>query len=196
MPSPLPPASEAWRTSITARITAVNDLLEMAAADLTLEQMNHVERKGVLPIAFSLIHVVGGQDRNVSKFVTRTPSLWQSGDWKKKVGLVGEPPMRGTPMADAEKIRFGNADAWRQYQSAVFAQTESALANAPLEVFDRDAFDGKRPDDLKGGFLAMLVPSGTIRVREVIEAYIFQHAARHLGEIEHARALVGLGGMS
>src|ERR671936_148816 len=170
MPSPLPPASEAWRTSITARITAVNDLLEMAAADLTLEQMNHVERKGVLPIAFSLIHVVGGQDRNISKFVTRTPSLWQSGDWKKKVGLAGEPPMRGTPMADAEKIRFGNADAWRQYQSAVFAQTESLLA--------------------------MLVPSGTIRVREVIEAYIFQHAARHLGEIEHARALVGLGGMS
>ena len=59
-----------------------------------------------------------------------------------------------------------------------------------------DAFDGKRPENAKGSFLFLLVPSGTIRVREIVEAYIFQHAARHLGEIEHARALVGLGGIS
>src|SRR5437879_4578230 len=143
-------------------------MLDMATADLTLEQMNHVERKGVLPISFSLIHVVGGQDRNVARYITRTPSLWESGDWKKKIGLVGESPMRGTPMAEAEKIRFGNPDAWREYQRAVFAKTESALTNAPLEVFDRDAFDGKRPENAKGSFLFLLVPSGTIRVREIV----------------------------
>jgi hypothetical protein len=197
VPSPLPPASEPWRKAITARITAVNDMLDLAVADVTLEQVNHVERKGVLPIAFSLIHVVGGQDRSVSQFITKTPLLWESGDWKKKVGLARDVPGRGTPMADAEKIRFGSLDAWREYQRAVFAKTENALENAPLEVFDRDAFDGKRPDPgEKPSFLFILVPSGTIRVREVVEAYLFQHAARHLGEIEHARALVGLGGLS
>jgi len=195
MPSPLPPASEPWRTAIAARITAINDMLEIAASDLTLEQVNHVERKGVLPLAFSLIHVVGGQDRTMSRFVTNTPALWESGDWGKRIG-VPTVPRRGAPMEDAEKIRFRDIGAWHEYQSAVFAQTESALANAPLPVFDRDAFPDGRPTDLQTSFLGMLVPSGPIRVREVIEAYVFQHAARHLGEIEHARALVGLSGIS
>src|SRR5919109_4896461 len=129
MPSPLPPASEPWRTSITARITAVNDMLELATADLTLEQVNHAERKGVLPIAFSLIHVVGGQDRSVSRYVTNTKALWESGDWGRRIG-VATVPRRGSPIEEAEKIRFRDIAAWREYQSAVFAQTESALANA------------------------------------------------------------------
>ena len=192
----MPPVTEAWRTALTARVTAMNDLLDEAVADLTLDQVNHAERAGVLSIAFSLAHVVGGQDRNVSGFITKTPMLWERGGWASRVGLVGALPVRGTPMADAEKIRFGDLRAWREYQSAVFAQTENALTNAPLEVFERDAFDGKRPETLPGSFLFKLVPTGTIRVREICEAYIFQHAARHLGEIEHARALVGLRGLS
>ena len=41
---------------------------DLAVADLTLEQVNHAERKGVLPLAFSLSHVVGGQDRTVTQY--------------------------------------------------------------------------------------------------------------------------------
>jgi len=112
------------------------------------------------------------------------------------VGLAGDLPKRGTPMADAEKVQFGDLGAWRAYQSAVFARTGSSLANAPLARFDEDAFGGTRPPAARGSFLFILVPSGTIRVMDCCEAYLFQHAARHLGEIEHARALVGLGGLS
>lgn len=194
---PKPPATEAWRSSITARITAVNDMLDLAVADLTLDQVNRVERKGVLPIAFSLAHVVGSQDRSASRFLANgAPSLWESGDWAQRVKLGGGLPFRGTPMEEAEGIRFGDLDAWREYQSGVFAKTESALENAPLALFDRDAFGGERPDLGQNSFLGLLVPSGPISVADVCEAYLFQHAARHLGEIEHARALVGLGGIS
>jgi hypothetical protein len=188
--------TEAWREDIVARVRAMDAMLTRAAIDLTLEQMNHVERPGVLPIAFSLIHVVGNQDRMVGRFLNGTPPVWKRADWTTKVGLVGEPPVRGTPMVAAERIRFGNADGWREYQAAVFAETERALQLTPAERFEREAFDGSRPASLAGGFLELLVPSGPIRIRAVVEAWIFQHGLRHLGEIEHARALVGLGGMS
>jgi hypothetical protein len=29
-----------------------------------------------------------------------------------------------------------------------------------------------------------------------MDAYLYQHGIRHLGELEHARSLVGLGGVS
>ncbi|HYR94515.1 MAG TPA: DinB family protein, partial [Methylomirabilota bacterium] len=133
------PATEAWRQSIGARVAAMNGMLDDAVADLTLAQVNHRERSGVLSIAFSLAHVVAGQDRNVAKLLDNGPMLWESGGWARKVGFVGELPQRGTPMAEAEKIQFGDLAAWREYQSAVFARTGSSLANAPLARFDEDA---------------------------------------------------------
>ena len=99
-------------------------------------------------------------------------------------------------MADAERIRLGDVGAWRAYQTAVFARTERALAALPLDRFAQKAMDRPPADKLKGSFLALIVPEGEIRVSDICEAYLFQHAVRHLGELEHARALVGLGGLS
>lgn len=189
------PTVEAWRSSFGARMSAVNGMLERAIADLTLEQVNHRERPGVLSIAFSLLHVVGGQDRNVAKYLDDGPTLWESGAFSRLVGYDGELPARGTPMSVAERIQFTDLDAWRAYQTAVFARTGSAIANAPLARFDEIVIT-ERPASAAGSFLFALVPSGPVRLVELCEAYLFQHASRHLGEIEHARALVGLGGVS
>ena len=186
-------ADEGWRRAFTARMTAVNGLLEKATADLTLAQVNHRERAGVLSVAFSLAHVIGGQDRNVAKYLDKGPVLWDS--WSGRVGYAGEMPQRGTPMAIAEAIQFKDVDAWRGYQRAVFARTGSALANAPLARLNEIGI-AERPADPGNGFAFLFVPSGPIQVWQVCEAYLFQHAARHLGEIEHGRALVGLGGVS
>ena len=38
-------------------------------------------------------------------------------------------------------------------------------------------------------------PDGIMRL-DALECWIYQHGLRHMGEIEHARALVGLGGMT
>lgn len=192
----MPTPTEDWRASISARVGAMNDMLGLAVADLTLEQVNHVERDGVLPIAFSLAHVVGSQDRSVSRFLADgAPMLWDEGDWATRVRLEGSGlPFRGTAMADAERVRIGDLDAWRAYQTAVFARTDNALANAPLEVFARIADVDRSTGTV--AFLTLLVTAGPVRVMDVCEAHLFQHAARHLGEIEHARALVGLGGLS
>lgn len=188
--------SEDWRASIARRIAAVHALWQQGVADLTLDQVNHFERAGVLPIAFTLMHFVVGEDRNVARYLGADALLWDQQGWAKRIGLVGDPPMRGTPMADAERIRLGNIDAWREYQTAVFARTERALATLSLDHFAQKAMERPPADKLKGAFIALLVPEGDFHVRDVCEAYLFQHAARHLGELEHARALVGLGGLS
>ncbi|MDP9281488.1 MAG: hypothetical protein M3P38_05290 [Chloroflexota bacterium] len=188
--------SEEWRASIARRIAAVHALWQEGVSDLTLEHVNHLERAGVLPIAFSLMHFVVGEDRNAARYLDAGVMLWDEQGWAKRVGLVGQPPVRGTPMADAELIRLGDMDAWRAYQSAVFARTERALATLPLERFAQKAMDRPPADKLKGAFIALLVPEGEFHVSDVCEAYLFQHAVRHLGELEHARALVGLGGLS
>jgi hypothetical protein len=189
-------ASEEWRASIARRIAAVHALWQQGVSDLTLAQVNHFERPGVLPIAFTLMHLVVGEDRNTARYLGADVLLWDEQGWARRVGLVGAPPMRGTPMAEAERIRLGDAAAWRAYQSAVFARTEVALAALPLGRFAEKAMDRPPADKLKGSFLALIVPEGEIRVSDVCEAYVFQHAVRHLGELEHARALVGLGGLS
>jgi hypothetical protein len=188
--------SEDWRASIARRIAAVHALWQQGVADLTVEQVNHFERAAVLPIAFTLMHFVVGEDRNVARYLGADALLWDQQGWAKRVGLVGEPPMRGTPMADAARIRLGDIDAWRAYQSAVFGRTERALATLPLDRFAQKAMDRPPADKLTGAFIALLVPEGDFNVSDVCEAYLFQHAVRHLGELEHARALVGLGGLS
>ena len=188
--------SEEWRAGVAQRIAAAHALWQQGVSDLTLKQVNHFERGGVLPIAFTLMHFVAGEDRNAARYLGTGTPLWDKEGWAKRVGLVGEPPQRGTPMADAERIRLGDVDAWRAYQSAVFARTERALGTLPLASFAEKAMDRPPPSMLKGAFIALLVPEGEIRISDVCEAYLFQHAVRHLGELEHARALVGLGGLS
>lgn len=182
------------RDDLLARIRGLHGLWQRAVADLTVEQANHVERDGVLPIAFTLVHCVRSEDvQAVNLFEAEAP-LWP--DHATSLGFEGVLPARGTPVEDSLRIRLRDMGAWRAYQSAVFARTEELLASASDALLDRVMFDGQRPDSLKGGFLGSYVSEGPIKRRHAIEAWIFQHGSRHLGELEHARALVGLGGVT
>ena len=57
--------SDMFVDSLRNRIRALNALWERAIADLTLGQVNHHERAGVLPIAFSFSHYIRAQDEAV-----------------------------------------------------------------------------------------------------------------------------------
>ena len=183
-------------TPLEQRIKAVHRLWQMSVADLTVEQVNHHERPGVLPITFSLLHLVRGEDNVVSSMILNEPSLWERGGWREKVGSNLDAAPRGTPMAVAEGIRFSDMDVWRAYQTAVFERTEEELANEALD-WEQVLFGGTLPPAMAGSFLAFIVgPEGPARLIDVVEAFIYQHGIRHLGEMDHARAMVGLGGVS
>ena len=186
------PITEEVRASLVARLSALERLWDLLTRDLTLEHVNHVERPGVLPISFSLIHAVAGQDRNRATLFGG-PVIWDA--QAAAIGHRGAHPGRGTAMDVAERIRLADMDAWRAYQHDVFAATIDAVASASL-----DQLAGRfeiSPAAFEGGFLELLVGSvDRVRVIDVVEAWIYQHGIRHAGEVEHARALVGLQGVA
>lgn len=188
----LPAVTEELRVSLSMRLAALEKLWDLATRDLTLAHVNHFERPGVLPMAFTLIHAIAGQDRNRATLFGG-PVLWDA--WSTRVGFTGPHPGRGTPMAVAERIRIGDLDAWCAYQATVFNATRAAVAKASVERLS-ERFPMK-PESFAGGYLALLVGEvERVRVIDVVEAWIYQHGIRHAGELEHARALVGLRGVA
>jgi hypothetical protein len=177
------------------RVRAMHKQWTQVTTDLTLDQVNHHEREGVLPIAFSLHHYVVGEDRAVAQRIYGAAPLWESDGWAERVGATVPSVTRGTPIAVAETLRFADYDAWLGYQSAVFARTEAGLETLPDERWD-DVLFQRLPDQLKGGFLDLVVGDNPVTLGDLLDVFVSQHGIRHLGEIEHARALVGLQGVA
>jgi hypothetical protein len=48
---------------------------------------------------------------------------------------------------------------------------------------------------MHGGFMHLLVGDGPVTLGDYMEVVVYHHALRHLGELEHARGLVGLHGV-
>jgi len=176
------------------RVSAMHMQWAMVTTDLTLDQVNFHEREGVLPITFSLHHYVLVEDNTVSRRIYGEDSLWERDGWSERVGATVPSVTRGTPIAVAETLQFGDYAAWLDYQSAVFARTEEALASLPDERWDEVVF-ARLPDQLKGGFLDLVVGNQPVCLGDLLDVFIAYHGSRHLGEIEHARALVGLQGI-
>ena len=184
--------TEDTRTSLEDRVSAMHRLWDLLTRDLTAEHTNHLERPGVLPIAFTLAHAIPNEDASIAMLLGGE-RLWDA--HAERVGLSGKLPRRGTPMEEAERTRIRDLDAWREYQRAVFSRTERAILLASL---DRLAEHHEvSPQALKGGFLELLVGTPErVRVMDALEAWVYQHGIRHVGELEHARALVGLRGVT
>jgi hypothetical protein len=183
-------------SSLRNRIRAMNMLWERAVSDMTLEHVNHQERSGVLPIAFSLSHYMRAQDQSISGPFLREPTLWQSGGWAEKIGVTVDRLGREESVAEMEVIRFADFDAWRAYQSAVIERTHGVLETVDADTL-AEVLLPQLPPNMQQIFCAIVIgPGAPLRKLEVLECFVYQHGLRHMGEIEHGRALVGLAGMT
>ncbi len=112
--------------SLRRRMRALFSLYDDAVATMDLEQVNHFEREGVLPIAFSLFHIVNMVDASFL-LMTGTAPVWDD-EWR--AGPPGHPrPRQGAqrrrdgPSADrrlravqelhADRVRSGWRRGWR-----------------------------------------------------------------------------------
>jgi hypothetical protein len=182
--------------SIRNRINAMHTLGPRAVADLTVEQMNAQERPGILPLAFSFVHFFRLQDQSISGVFLQEPPLWEQDDWSGRTGVTVAGFGRVEPVSEMEHQRITDLDAWRAYQAAVIARTNQAMESMTEENLSDVVMD-RLPADAQNVYCALVVGrDGPIRKLEGWECFVYQHGLRHMGEIEHGRALVGLQGMT
>ncbi|MBW8079108.1 MAG: hypothetical protein GJU76_13760 [Gallionella sp.] len=180
--------------SLVRRMRAMHSLWEQAVGTMGLDEVNYVEREPVLPIAFSLFHFVNIEDSSASG-LGAGPLVFDE-TWAARIGLGVADHGKERTVSEMLNQRISDYAAFIEYMTAVFAKTELWLAEVdPARLSDlvvRRPF----PAGIASTYSARVAgPEGITRL-DAAECWIYQHGLRHMGEIEHARALVGLGGMT
>jgi hypothetical protein len=180
--------------SLRRRMRAMHSLYYQAVDSMNLEQVNHFEREGVLPIAFSLFHYTNMQD--ATYFVlTGTPPIWDA-TWQAAVRMAVDDHGKERTVEEMTRQRIGDYEAFKAYQRAVFTRTEAYLDTLAPEALRRVVIAHPFPDAVAATFSARVAGPAGLTVLDALECWHYQHGLRHMGEIELARALVGLGGMT
>jgi hypothetical protein len=180
--------------SLQRRMRAMHSLYRDAVDTMTLEHVNHVERDGVLPIAFSLFHITNMIDASFM-LMTGTPPIWDAG-WAARVRMAIEDHGKHRSVAEMNHQQIGDYEAFKEYQRAVFARTEAWLDQLDPAELTRVVITRPFPPQIASTYSARVAGPDGITLLDAAECWIYQHGLRHMGEIELARGLVGLGGMT
>ena len=186
--------SELVLDSLRRRLRAIFSLYEDATATMDLHHVNYKEREDVLPIAFSLFHIVNMVDASLT-LLSGKPPLWND-EWAVRVlPAIGDHGKHRT-VEEMVHQRIGDYDAFKDYMGQVFARVEDWTAELSPDDLSRVIFPKPYPPQVATTFSARVGGEGGITVLDGLECWIYQHALRHMGEIEYARHLTGLRGMT
>src|SRR3546814_2950140 len=92
--------------------------------------------------------------------------------------------------------RIGDYEAFGEYQRTVFGRTEAWLDELDAAELTRQVIPRPLRPTVANAYSARVAGPEGITVLDALECWIYQHGLRHMGEIELARGLVGLGGMT
>lgn len=180
--------------SLRRRMRAMHSLYYDAVATMDLDHVNHFEREGVLPIAFCLFHYTNMQDASFMAISGQAP-IWDD-EWQGRVKMAINDHGKERPVSDMIHQRIGDYEAFTEYQRTVFDRTEAWLADLDPGELDRVIVPRPFPPVVADTYSARVAGEDGITVLDAVECWIYQHGLRHMGEIELARGLVGLGGMT
>ncbi|MCB0956642.1 MAG: DinB family protein [Ilumatobacteraceae bacterium] len=180
--------------SLRRRMRAMHSLYEDAVATMTLDHVNHFEREGVLPIAFSLFHIVNMMDASFM-LMTGTMPIWNE-EWQDRVQMSVNDHGKHRTVDEMVHQRIGDYEAFQEYMTAVFARTEAWLADLDPAELDRVVITRPFPPQIASTYSARVAGEEGITLLDATECWIYQHGLRHMGEIELSRGLVGLNGMT
>ncbi|HEY5438530.1 MAG TPA: hypothetical protein VIJ99_06495 [Acidimicrobiales bacterium] len=183
-----------YRSSLLRRLRAVHSLYDDACSTMTLEQVNRVVHPEALPIAFSLIHQLLIEDGTIVFAGGPMPQFNE--DWATRMGLAIPDHGKEKSVAEMMHQRIGDYDAFLQFQRDVFGATEAFVEHIEPDTFADIIVATPYGPGVAHTFSARVGGDVGISRSDALECWIYQHALRHMGEIEHARALVGLTGMT
>jgi len=180
--------------SLQRRMRAMFSLYEEATSTMSIEQVNHHEREGILPIAFCLFHYINMQDAAYMMLAGEAPVYNE--EWTKRIQPAIADHGKERTVQEMQFQKIGNYEAFIEYMNTVFAHTEKWLAQLPPAELDRVVIPRPFPPEITSTFSARVAGEAGITVLDGIECWIYQHGLRHMGEIELARSFVGLPGMT
>ena len=180
--------------SLQRRMAAMHSLYYQAVDTMDLEHVNHFEREGVLPIAFSLFHYTNMEDSSFMLITGEMP-VWNDA-WQDRVHVSVNDHGKHRTVAEMNHQSIEDYDAFKEYQRTVFDRTEAWLAQLDPAEFDRVVIPRPFPEQIASTYSARVAGEIGITVLDATECWLYQHGLRHMGEIELARGLVGLGGMT
>jgi hypothetical protein len=180
--------------SLQRRMAAMHSLYYQAVDTMDLDHVNHFEREGVLPIAFSLFHYTNMEDVSFM-MITGVAPVWNDA-WQDEVQVTINDHGKHRTVDEMIHQRIGDYDAFKRYQREVFDRTEAHLAQMDPADFDRVVIARPFPEQIASTYSARVAGPDGIKVLDAFECWLYQHGLRHMGEIELARGLVGLGGMT
>jgi hypothetical protein len=180
--------------SLQRRMKAMHSLYYQAVTTMDLSHVNHFEREGVLPIAFCLFHYTNMQDASFM-LLTGVAPVWNA-DWQERVQMAIDDHGKHRTVDEMVHQRIGDYDAFQQYQRTVFERTEAYLDTLDPAELTRVVVPHPFPPQIASTYSARVAGPQGITVLDGFECWLYQHGLRHMGEIELARGLVGLGGMT
>jgi hypothetical protein len=187
-------ATALLQDSLLRRMRTMHGLYYQAVSTMDLSHVNHFERDGVLPIAFSLFHYTNMQDATFM-MITGVAPIWND-DWQARVQMTINDHGKHRTVAEMVHQRIGDYDAFCEYQRAVFDRTEQHIEAMDPSEFGRVLIAPPYPPQVATTYSARCAGPEGITVLDGFECWHYQHGLRHMGEIELARGLVGLGGMT
>jgi hypothetical protein len=180
--------------SLQRRMRTMHSLYYQAVATMGPEHVNHFERDGVLPIAFSLFHYTNMEDACFMA-ITGVAPVWNA-DWQARVQMMINDHGKHRTVDEMIHQRIGDFDAFKEYQRTVFDRTEARLDAIDPADFTRVLIARPFPPMVASTYSARCAGPEGVTVLDGFECWLYQHGLRHMGEIELARGLVGLGGMT
>jgi hypothetical protein len=180
--------------SLQRRMRAMHSLYYQAVDSMDLSHVNHFEREGVLPIAFSLFHYTNMEDSSFMLLTGEAP-VWDD-DWQSRVQMTVNDHGKHRTVDEMIHQRIGDYGEFKAYQRSVFDRTEAWLDQLDPAEFTRVVVTRPFPDMIATTYSARVAGPDGITVLDGFECWLYQHGLRHMGEIELARGLVGLGGMT
>lgn len=180
--------------SLQRRMRAMHSLYHQAVGSMNIDHVNHFEREGVLPIAFCLFHITNMIDASFM-LMTGTPPIWND-EWQTRVGMTINDHGKHKTVDEMVFQRIGDYDAFQDYMRAVFERTEAWLDQLDPAELTRVVIPRPFPPQIATTYSARVAGPEGITLLDATECWIYQHGLRHMGEIELARGLVGLGGMT
>ena len=180
--------------SLQRRMRAMHSLYYQAVDSMEIEHVNHFEREGVLPIAFCLFHYTNMQDASFM-LLTGIAPVWND-EWQQRVQMSINDHGKHKTVDEMIHQRIGDYAAFKEYMRTVFDRTEAYLDALDPADLTRVVITHPFQPQIASTYSARVAGPQGITVLDGFECWLYQHGLRHMGEIELARGLVGLGGMT